>query len=97
MCVSLLHVHAADVAGMKPVPEENNTAGFCLTLPGKRLYLTPLLAMKKFRKRGNKDGAIAAFYQLEEQGLGKVLEVAGGKGTSAVSANVHNVKILTGK
>ncbi len=30
-------------------------------LPGKTLYLTHLLALKKFRKRGNKDGALRAF------------------------------------
>lgn len=64
--------------------EDGNTAGYCLSLPGKTLYLTPLLAMK-FRKRGNKDGAIRAFYRLEEEGLGKVLEVAGSKGNLAVS------------
>ena len=35
--------------------EESATAAFCLCLPGKKLYLTHLLALKKFRKRGNKD------------------------------------------
>lgn len=65
--------------------EEDSTAGYCLTLPGRKLYLTPLLSMKKFRKRGNKDGAIAAFYQLEAEGLGKVVEILGSKGTSTVS------------
>lgn len=63
----------------------NNTAAYCLTLPGRKLYLTPLLAMKKFRKRGNKDGALTAFYQLQAEGLGKLLEVEGSKGTSTVS------------
>ena len=42
------------------------------------------LAQKKFRKRGNKDGASRAFYQLETEGLGKVLKVVCGKGTSVV-------------
>ena len=60
------------------------TAGFYLTLPGKTLYLTPLLAQKKFRKKENKDGAVRALYQLQEEGLGKVLELAGTKGTSSV-------------
>ena len=64
--------------------EDGCTAGYCLSLPGRTLYLTPLLAMKTFRKRGNKDGAIKAFYRLEEEGLGKVLEVAGSKGSLAV-------------
>jgi len=65
--------------------KEDETAGFCLTLPGRTLYLTPLLALKKFRKKGNKDGAVRAFYQLMEEGLGNVLEIAGTKGTSSVS------------
>ena len=63
--------------------EDEATAAYCLTLPGRKLYLTPLLSMKKFRKRGNK-GAIRAFYKLEENGLGKVLELSGSKGTSTV-------------
>ena len=41
--------------------------------------------MKKFRKRGNKDGALTAFYQLQAEGLGKLLEVGGSKGASVVS------------
>ena len=65
--------------------EDGSTAAFCLSLPGKTLYLSHLLALKKFRKRGNKDGALRAFYKLEEEGLGKVLEVAGVKGTQGVS------------
>ena len=64
---------------------EDSTAGFCLTIPGKKLFLAPLLAMKKFRKRGNKEGAVSAFYQLEEEGLGIVIEVAGAKGASTGS------------
>ena len=66
--------------------QEDERAGFCLTLPGKILYLSPLLALKKFRKKGNKDGAVRAFYRLQEEGLGRVLEVAGTKGTSSVSS-----------
>ena len=51
--------------------------------------------MKKFRKRGHKDGAITASYQLEEEGLGKVMELAGYKGTSAVSTfTLHSVHVL---
>ena len=69
---------------------EDSNAGFCITLPGKTLFLAPLLAMKKFRKRGNKDGAIAAFYKLEEEGLGKVIELTGSKGASTVST-IHTL------
>ena len=69
----------------------HNNAGYCLTLAGRKLYLTPLLQKKKFRKRGNKEGALAAFYQLEEEGLGKILELQGSKGTSIVSYTLFNV------
>ena len=41
--------------------------------------------MEKFRKKGNKDGALTAFYQLQEEGLGKLLELEGSKGVSTVS------------
>ena len=49
------------------------------------LYLSLLLAQKKFRKHGNKEGAVRAFYQLETEELGKTLEIDGNKGTTAVS------------
>ena len=42
---------------------------------------------KKFRKRGNKEGALRAFCQLEEDELGKVLEVTRSKGSVCVSGN----------
>jgi len=54
-------------------------------LPGKKLYLKPLLDMKKFQKRGNKEGAVAVFYRLEEEGLGKVVEMINSKGSAVVS------------
>ena len=77
---------SADVVEELGVTHEDGCmAGYCLSLPGNTLYLTPLLAMKKFLKRGNKDGAIRAFYRLEEEGLGKVMEVGGSKGSLGVS------------
>ena len=76
---------SVDFAETSPAAQDGDTAAYCLTLPGRTLYLTPLLAQKKFRKKGNKDGAVRAFYQLQEEGLGKVLEVGGNKGTSSVS------------
>ena len=75
--------------------DDDATAAFCLHLPGKILYLSPLLAQKKFRKRGNKDGAIRAFYQLETEGLGKVMEVGCTKGTSIVSFPCLEVRVST--
>ena len=49
------------------------------------------ISTEKFRKRGNKNGAIRAFYQLEEDGLGKVVEVAGSKGNVCVSVTKLHV------
>ena len=72
---------------MELTPEsiEESTAGFCLKIQGKTLYLTPLLAMKKFRKRGNKEGALSAFHKLQEEGLGKMRTQEGSKGPTSVS------------
>jgi len=67
---------------------EESTAEYCLNLPGKTLYLTHLLALKKFRKRGNKDGALRAFQMLDNEGLGKLVQVGSGKGSHAVSFEV---------
>ena len=58
----------------------SNAAAFCLKLPGKSLYLTPLLKAKKFRNFGYKTGTMCAFREL-----------GAGKGTRTVSIykNVH--------
>ena len=42
------------------IPSSVATASFCLTLPGKNLHLSSLLQSKKFRNKGNKEGALAA-------------------------------------
>jgi len=39
-----------------------------------------LLAAKKFKRRGNKEKAVAAFAMLETEGLGTLLEVGGARG-----------------
>jgi len=63
-------------------PKSNGS--YCLTLPGRKLYLKPLLAMKNFCKYGNKCDAVEAFYYLEKEGFGKVLEVTTSKGSAVV-------------
>ena len=70
-------------------------AGFCLTLPGKTLYLTPLLTAKKFRGRGNKEGALRAFYQLEEEDFGRVLVVGGSSRVSQVTSTLVHTHLST--
>ena len=57
------------------------TAGFCLS----SWLNTPLDSPSGTEEKGNKDVAVRAFYCLQEEGLGKVLEVGGTKGTSSVS------------
>ncbi len=47
---------------------------FCLTLTGEQLDLSALLKDKKFRGRGNKEGALKAMRALQEDGLGKLEE-----------------------
>ena len=62
-----------------------STGAFCLLLPGKNLHLSTLLAQKKFRQRGNKDGALNAFRALESAGLGKLKTEEKDRGTAEVS------------
>ena len=65
--------------------EDVDTCAYCLLLPGKILNLSYLLRLKKFRKKGNKDGAVTAFYQLQEAELGRVIEIGGSSGAATVS------------
>ena len=59
-------------------------ASYSLLLPGRTLYLNALLEQRKFRDRGNKDGAVKGFKLLEEAGLGKVIDVKPHRGTNLV-------------
>ena len=51
-----------------------NNEGLCLTLPGSQLDVSVMLKDKKFRGRGNKEGALQALRKLDEDGLGKLQE-----------------------
>lgn len=68
-------------------------ASFCLQLPGKQLNLSALLAKKKFRGKGNKDAAVAAFQELEKVGLGELISEGSSRGTSKV-CNFSNLRII---
>lgn len=63
--------------------DDEGTAAFCLQIPGSTLDLTRLLNAKKFRSRGNKEGALKAMRLLAHEGLGE-LEERHGRGTSKV-------------
>ena len=69
------------------------TAAHCLQpqLPGKTLYLMPLLDKEKFWKRNNKERAIWRIYQLKAEGLGTTLEVGSSKRTALVQSGSHLV------
>ena len=58
---------------------------YAILLPGSVLNLSHLLAKKKFAGKGNKDGAVSAFMQLESSGLGKLVVTKGHRGTANVS------------
>ena len=66
--------------------EPDGPAAYALRLPGKNLYLTPLLKAKKFRYFQFKTGAMAAFNELQKAKLGTLEEVGAGKGTQTASA-----------
>ena len=70
-----------------PGSEERAVAKFCLLLPGKTLHISALLAAKRFRNKGNKDGAVKAITLLQEAGIGKVTKQKAGRGTLAVSSS----------
>ena len=58
---------------MEENSDNKGAAAHCLKLPGKHLYLTPLLKQKKFRNYGSKSGALAAFEELQSSELGKIV------------------------
>lgn len=69
---------------LEPV-EPDGPAAYALRLPGRNLYLTPLLKLKKFRNFKLRVGAMSAFHELERAMLGTLEEVGAGKGTQSAS------------
>jgi hypothetical protein len=65
--------------------QDHAVAKYCLLLPGKVLHISALLIAKRFRDKGNKDGAVRAIRTLESAGLGEVIEVKPQRGTNVVS------------
>ncbi len=94
----MLTVNKLGVTLSEPGPSESSeetAAEYCLNLPGKTLYLTHLLALKKFRKRGNKDGALRAFQSLDKEGLGKLVQVGSSKGShSSTTVSCHTQQVV---
>ncbi len=74
--------------------QEKAVAMFCLLLPGKVLHMSALLAAKRFRDKGNKDGAVKAIKMLESAGLGTVREFKPPRGTSTVRFLIQCMNFL---
>ena len=68
--------------------EDCSLAAYCLLLPGKILHISALLSAKRFRDKGNKDGAVRGIKTLEAAGLGEIIEKKPLRGTSLVSVCV---------
>ena len=73
-CPSLTGVNAESKTARITQSGGRSNEGLCLTLPGSQLDLSVLLKEKKFRGRGNKEGALQALRNLDDDGLGKLEE-----------------------
>ena len=71
-----------------------SNAAFTLLLPGRALDLSNLLANKKFRPQGTKDGALAAMKKLESSGLGKIKKKEAHRGASAVRVHTNTHPLM---
>lgn len=80
------HVTVAVLEDPGAGTEDRLVASYCLLLPGKVLHLSALLAAKRFRDKGNKDGAVRAIKVLQKAGLGEVMECKPVRGTAIVSS-----------
>ena len=77
-----------------PASKSGSVAAFCLLLPGKVLNLSALLQAKKFRGKGNKEGAVAALEELHKAGLGKLISADSRRGASSVSIPLYLDNLL---
>lgn len=77
-------MYAAQSQGSLKADEAFSNAAYSLLIPGKVLNLSTLNAQKKFRDRGNKQGAKKGWQLLEESGLGKLHATKALRGTDMV-------------
>lgn len=63
---------AATVLSTSTSLQDHSVATHSLLLPGKVLHISALLVAKRFRDKGNKEGAVRAIKRLQEAGLGNV-------------------------
>ena len=81
----IIFVVASQHIATGSVSQDREVAAFCLLLPGKMLYISALLAAKRFRYKGNK-GVVKAIKMLEEAGIGRVIEDKPPRGATIVSS-----------
>ena len=81
----ITNYYYVDLTMPVPTDQSSSNAKYCLLLPGSSLDLSALLACKKFRSHGNKEGALTAMRVLEENGLGRLVKKGSHRGASAVS------------
>lgn len=75
------------VAPPMDASEAHRNATMSLLLPGKVLHLNALLALRKFRDRGNKAGAVRGFETLQESNLGRLITLKPQRGATMVNCN----------
>ena len=71
--------------------QAHSNASICLMQPGKTLHLTALNTIRKFRKKGDKEGGLAGFRALEKAKLGKVEATNPKRGTTTVSISYYTL------
>lgn len=96
---NILHLisTAPSQVGNDSAQQDQTVAQYCLLLPGKTLHIGALLAAKRFRDRGNKEGAVKAIKLLQEAGLGTVIEIKPTRGASVVCAQAMSTLWLIDK
>lgn len=86
LAIYFLHIHSAQSQGSQKTDEAFSNAAYSLLIPGKILNLSALNSQKKFRDRGNKQGAKKGWQLLEDSGLGKLHATKAVRGTDMVCA-----------
>ena len=80
--ITKFHVDNADKDDL--VTGDQDSAGYTILQPGKKLDISALIKAKRFKDKGNKAGAVAACKKLQSDGLGVLHELGKSRGTPMV-------------
>ena len=95
VCSCIYYPLGASIKSTFKVVGGKTTEAFCLTLPGAHLDLSVLLKEKKFRGKGNKEGALQAMRNLQENGLRQLKEKENNSDKNKTDkTNKSSVKVL---